>query len=139
MPTGQVLRWQTRAITQPSEIIAIVPKPYSSAPSKAPIITSLPVRKPPSTRKRTRSRKPFNTKAECVSAKPNSQGQPADLMDDSGEAPVPPSPPDIWITSAAALATPQATVPIPIDETSLTETPACSFIACRSCINCARS
>jgi hypothetical protein len=33
------------------------------------------------------------------------------------------------MTSAEALATPHATVPIPMEETSFTETPARSFIA----------
>jgi hypothetical protein len=50
-------------------------------------------------------------------------------MDERGDAPVPPSPPEIWMTSAFALATPQATVPIPMEETSLTETPAFSLTA----------
>ena len=39
-PTGQLLVWQMRATMQPTEIIAIVPKPNSSAPSSAPMITS---------------------------------------------------------------------------------------------------
>jgi hypothetical protein len=40
----------------------------------------------------------------------------------SGEAPVPPSKPEIVTWSARALATPAATVPTPTSETSLTET-----------------
>ena len=36
-PTGQVLRWQTRIITQPSAISGAVEKPNSSAPRIAPI------------------------------------------------------------------------------------------------------
>ena len=43
-PTGQVLRWQTRIITQPVAISGAVEKPNSSAPSRAPTTTSRPVR-----------------------------------------------------------------------------------------------
>ena len=48
-----------------------------------------------------------------VSARPISTGPPQCLMEDTGEAPVPPSWPLIWMTSALALATPLATVPMP--------------------------
>ena len=113
-------------------IIAIVPKPNSSSPIIAAIAISLPVRIPPSTRRVTRLRRPLFSRAECASANPSSHGQPACLMEDKGEAPVPPSPPEIWITSALALATPHATVPIPTEETSLTEIPAFSLTAWRS-------
>ena len=41
-PTGQVLRWHTRIITQPAAISGAVEKPNSSAPSSAPITTSRP-------------------------------------------------------------------------------------------------
>ena len=51
---------------------------------------------------------------------PNSQGRPACFNDVSGEAPVPPSNPEIKITSALALATPAAMVPTPTSETSFT-------------------
>jgi len=47
----------------------------------------------------------------------SSHGEPACLMEDNGDAPVPPSWPDTWITSALALATPAATVPIPTSDT----------------------
>lgn len=47
----------------------------------------------------------------------SSHGDPACLMEDRGDAPVPPSCPDTWITSALALATPAATVPIPTSDT----------------------
>mmetsp|Transcript_33277 Transcript_33277/g.99020 ORF Transcript_33277/g.99020 Transcript_33277/m.99020 type:complete len:253 (-) Transcript_33277:3220-3978(-) len=43
------------------------------------------------------------------------------------------------MTSAFALATPQATVPMPTEETSFTETPAFSFTAWRSWMSWARS
>ena len=43
MPTGHVLRWQTRIITQPDTTSGAVAKPYSSAPSSAAITTSRPV------------------------------------------------------------------------------------------------
>ena len=36
-PTGQVLRWQTRIMMQPSATSGAVAKPNSSAPSNAPI------------------------------------------------------------------------------------------------------
>src|SRR3981081_1346469 len=59
-PTGQVLRWHLRIMMQPAAIRGAVEKPNSSAPSSAPITTSRPVRKPPSTwtmmRLRSRSR-----------------------------------------------------------------------------------
>ena len=55
-PTGHVLRWQTRIITQPAATSGAVEKPNSSAPSSAPMSTSRPVRRPPSTCSRTRPR-----------------------------------------------------------------------------------
>ena len=90
-PTGQVFKWHWRAITHPVATIAIVPKPYSSAPNIAAMTISRPERMPPSVRKTTRSRNSFSTSARCVSARPSSQGVPAFLMELSGEAPVPPS------------------------------------------------
>ncbi len=48
-PTGQVLRWHLRIMTQPAAISGAVAMPNSSAPSRAPITTSRPVRMPPST------------------------------------------------------------------------------------------
>ena len=47
-----------RTMMQPSASIAAVPNEYSSAPSSAATSTSRPVLKPPSTRTRTRSRRP---------------------------------------------------------------------------------
>ena len=47
------------------------------------------------------------------SARPNSHGAPTCLIDDSGEAPVPPECPDRWMYVAPALATPAAIVPTP--------------------------
>jgi hypothetical protein len=61
------------------------------------------------------------------------------LIDESGDAPVPPESPEIRMMSARALATPAAIVPTPTSETSFTETIACGFTFFRSKINCARS
>ena len=61
------------------------------------------------------------------------------LMEERGDAPVPPSPPEIWITSAPAFATPHATVPMPIIDTSLTEILALGLMAFKSKISCAKS
>ena len=92
-PTGQVLRWHLRIMMQPSAISGAVAKPNSSAPSRAPITTSRPVRTPPSTCTAMRPRRRFATSVWCVSARPISQGEPACLIEVSGEAPVPPSKP----------------------------------------------
>ena len=91
MPTGQVLRWQTRIITQPEAISGAVLKPNSSAPSMAATTTSRPVLSWPSTWSTTRLRRPWATITCWVSASPSSQGTPACLSEESGEAPVPPS------------------------------------------------
>ena len=56
----------------------------------------------------------------CVSASPSSHGTPPCLIEVSGDAPVPPSWPEISTTSACALATPAATVPTPTSATSFT-------------------
>src|ERR671934_228535 len=61
-----------------------------------------------------RSRSPFSRSTCCVSASPSSHGTPPCLMLVSGEAPVPPSWPEIRTTSACALATPAAIVPTPV-------------------------
>ena len=53
-------------------------------------------------------------------------------MELSGAAPVPPSQPEIKMTCAPALATPDATVPTPASLTSLTEMQALSFAHLRS-------
>ena len=55
-----------------------------------------------------------------VSASPISQGDPAWVSEVSGDAPVPPSSPEIVTWSAPHLLTPAATVPTPISETSFT-------------------
>ena len=57
-PTGQVLRWHLRIMMQPAAISGAVAKPNSSAPSSAPITTSRPVRRPPSTCTAMRLRRP---------------------------------------------------------------------------------
>ncbi len=90
-----------------------VAKPNSSAPSSAPMTTSRPVFIWPSACTRMRPRRRFSTRVCCVSARPSSHGVPACLIDDSGEAPVPPSWPAMTTWSALALATPAATVPTP--------------------------
>ena len=64
------------------------------------------------------------TSACCVSASPSSHGSPAFLIDESGLAPVPPSQPATWTTSASAFATPTATTPTPASATSFTDTAA---------------
>jgi hypothetical protein len=55
-PTGQVSRWQTRIMMQPETTSGAVAKPYSSAPSRAPMTTSRPVLSWPSTCTTIRSR-----------------------------------------------------------------------------------
>jgi hypothetical protein len=81
----------------------------------------------------------FSTSVCCVSASPISHGLPAYFTEDSGEAPVPPSCPEMVTWSAFALATPAATVPTPISETSFTEMRAAGFTFLRSWMSCARS
>ena len=66
----------------------------------------------------------------CVSTRPISKGPPACLMEEMGDAPVPPSWPLIWMMSAFALATPDATVPMPACATNFTLTLA-DGAACR--------
>ena len=95
MPTGQVLRWHLRIMMQPSTTSGAVAKPNSSAPSSAPMTTSRPVFIWPSTCTAMRPRSRFSTSVCCVSARPSSHGVPACLIDDCGDAPVPPSWPAI--------------------------------------------
>ena len=116
-----------------------VEKPNSSAPSKAPITTSLPVLNPPSTCKAILLLSLFKTSVCCVSASPISQGEPACFIDVKGLAPVPPSKPDIVMWSAFAFATPAATVPTPISETNFTDILALGLTFFKSKISCARS
>ena len=132
IPTGQVLRWQARIITQPVAISGAVAKPISSAPRSAATTTSRPVFSWPSVCTQMRERRSFSTSVCCVSASPISHGAPANRIDESGEAPVPPSCPEISTWSAFALATPAATVPTPTSETSFTETRASGFAQRRS-------
>src|SRR5438874_2038298 len=120
MPTGHVFRWQTRIITQPMTTSGAVAKPNSSAPRSAAMTTSRPVFIWPSTWTTMRSRSLLSTRTCWVSASPSSHGTPPCLMDVNGEAPVPPSWPEISTTSAWAFDTPAATVPTPTSATSLT-------------------
>ena len=120
MPMGQVSRLQTRIITQPMATSGPVPKPNSSAPSMAAMATSRPLISLLSASMRTRLRRPFKIRLWCASAMPSSQGRPALWMELRGAAPVPPSKPEIKMTSAPALATPAAMVPTPASLTSLT-------------------
>ena len=60
-------------------------------------------------------------------------------MDDSGDAPVPPSVPDSITTSASPFTTPAAIVPTPVVATSFTDTSARGFTCLRSKMSCARS
>ena len=114
-------------------------KPNSSAPSKAAIATSRPVFNWPSHSKTTRLLKSFNSKVCCASAKPSSHGIPVCCNDVSGAAPVPPSYPEIKITSAFALATPAAIVPTPTSETNFTLIRASLLAFFKSKINCDKS
>ena len=81
---------------------------------------SRPVRRSPSVWSTTRSRRLFCMRTWWASARPSSQGSPACLIEERGEAPVPPSWPEIRMTSAWALATPAAIVPTPTSATSFT-------------------
>ena len=60
-------------------------------------------------------------------------------MEEAGEAPVPPSAPEMTIRSAFAFATPAAIVPTPLSATSFTLIRACGFTFFRSNINWAKS
>ena len=127
MPTGQVSKWQTRIMMQPLTTSGAVAKPNSSAPRSAAMMTSRPVFICPSACTTMRSRKPLSNRVCCASARPSSQGTPACFNDVSGDAPVPPSCPEINTTSAFALLTPAATVPMPTSDTNFTCTRAAGF------------
>ena len=131
-PTGQVLEWHCRTMMQPMAIRLAVPMPNSSAPSMAAMTMSRPVRMPPSARRVTWWRRLFRVSTWLASDRPISQGPPACLMELCGEAPVPPTWPATRITSALALATPAAMAPIPLAETSFTQTRASGLICFRS-------
>ena len=60
-PTGQVLRWQTRIMMQPSATSGAVAKPNSSAPSSAAMTTSRPVFSWPSVSTTMRLRRLLST------------------------------------------------------------------------------
>ena len=139
MPTGQVFRWQTRIMTQPMTTSGAVANPNSSAPRSAAMTTSRPVLSCPSTWTTMRSRSLLRTSTCWVSARPSSHGTPPCLIEVSGDAPVPPSWPEIRTTSEKALATPAATVPTPTSATSFTCTRARGLAFFRSWISCLRS
>ena len=124
---------------QPMTMMGAVAKPNSSAPSSAAITTSRPVLSWPSASTTMRLRRSFSSRVWCVSAMPSSHGSPACLMLVTGEAPVPPSPPEMSTTSACALATPAATVPTPTSETSFTLMRASLFAFLRSWMSSAKS
>ncbi len=117
---------------QPVAISGPVEKPISSAPSSAATSTSRPVFSCPSVCTTMRERSSLSSSVCWVSARPISHGTPAAWIEESGEAPVPPSWPAISTRSAFALETPAATVPTPTSETSLTETCACGLAQRRS-------
>ena len=56
-----------------------------------------------------------------------------------GEAPVPPSAPEITMRSALALATPAAIVPTPLSDTNFTLISAAGFTFFKSKMSCAKS
>ena len=132
MPTGQVLLWHWRTMMQPIATSPRVPMPYSSAPRIAAMTMSRPVFSPPSVRSLTRWRRPLSVSTWLTSDSPISHGVPAYLIDDCGLAAVPPTWPLTRMTSACALATPAATVPMPAELTSLTQTWAVGLICFRS-------
>ncbi len=132
MPTGHVFRWQARIITQPDATSGAVAKPISSAPSSAATTTSRPVFSCPSVCTQMRERRSLSTSVCCVSASPISHGTPAWRIDETGDAPVPPSWPEMSTWSAPAFATPAATVPTPTSATSFTEMRAAGFAQRRS-------
>jgi hypothetical protein len=121
-----------RIMMQPMAMSGVVAKPHSSAPNKHEIATSLPVLSWPSVCTMTLPRRSFRTSVWCVSARPSSHGRPAYLMPVHLDAPVPPSWPEMRIWSALALATPDATIPTPVSDTSLTDTLARGFEHLRS-------
>ena len=86
-----------------------------------------------------RSRRSLSSSVCWVSASPSSHGAPACLIEVSGDAPVPPSWPEISTTSAWALDTPAATVPTPTSATSFTWIRAAGLAFLRSWMSWARS
>ena len=81
----------------------------------------------------------FLIKVWWASTNPNSHGNPAWRIELIGDAPVPPSKPEIKIWSALALVTPEAMVPTPALDTNFTEILAWRLAFFKSKINCAKS
>ena len=119
IPTGQVSRWQDRTIRQPSAISTAVPNDTSSAPSSAATITSRPVFMPPSARSRDPPAEAARHERALGLGEAELPRRAACLIEESGLAPVPPSAPAMWMTSASAFATPAATRPTPADADEL--------------------
>ena len=126
-------------MSQPSATSIAVPNANSSAPSSAATSRSRPVLSPPSVRSATRSRSPLRSSVWWTSARPSSHGAPTCLIDDSGDAPVPPACPLRCTYDAPAFTTPAAIVPTPRVATSFTPIRAAGLIARRSAISWARS
>ena len=99
IPTGHVFRWHFLIIVHPKALRGAVENPNSSAPKRAPITTSRPVRICPSTCRTILRRRLFSTRVWWVSAIPSSHGNPACLIPDHVLAPVPPSWPEIVMCS----------------------------------------
>ena len=126
MPTGQVSRWQTRMRTQPLTTSGAVAKPNSSAPSRAAMTTSRPGLDLPVDLDDDPVAQAVEDERLLGLGQPELPGAARVLEARSaGEAPVPPSWPEMRTTSACALLTPAATVPTPISATSLTWIRAC--------------
>ena len=124
--------WQMRAMMQPVAIMATVPKPNSSAPRSAHMDDVEP-------RLEAAVGAEDDALAQVVLDErlvrldeAHLGGPPACLIEVRGDAPVPPSPPEIWMMSAFAFATPDATVPMPAWPTSFTETFALGLTMWRS-------
>ena len=132
MPTGQVLRWQTRIITQPETTSGAVAKPNSSAPSSAAIDDVAPGLQLAVDLDDHAAAQAVQAQHLLRLGEPQLPRHAACLMLVSGDAPVPPSWPEISTTSACALATPAAIVPTPATATSLTEMRAGGFAFFRS-------
>ena len=126
-PTGHVFRWQARIITQPVATSAAVPNPISSAPSKPGDQHVAPRHELPVGLDPDPGAKLVQHERLRVSARPISQGIPAQRIDERGDAPVPPSDRRSARWSAFAFATPAATVPAPASATSFTGTSASGF------------
>ena len=139
-PTGHVLRWHFRIITQPLATSGAVAKPNSSAPEQRGERHVAPGLELPVDLEAHPLAQPVQRRAPGASRRgPSSHGVPACWIDESGDAPVPPSCPAMWIESACAFATPAAIVPTPASLTSFTLTRARELTHFRSKMSCARS